>query len=502
LEGRVLSLSGGARDLPARQQTLRSAIGWSHELLTPEEQRLFRRIAVFVNGWTLDSAEAVCDASQDLGIDILDGVASLVDKSLAQRVDPEGHPNDEPRFLMLETIREYGLERLEEARETTATRRAHAAYCLVLAEEGSSSAMDSKSQVTWLHQCDAEHANLRSALQYLIGADQVEWGIRLGNALLPFWHTRGHLAEGADWLSALVALGDPSTHVDLRLRARFALGTILHVQGEYDRAFELQKGVLDVHRQNGQRREVALALNGIGTIERVKGHYAAARRAYEESVALWRELNDDLSAARTLSNLASVMVIEEAYTDARRVYAEARSIFRPLGDERAVAWTLQHEGDATRASGDLEAARLLYEDALRRFRQLNDDRGVGSALLGLGGALFDRGDGSGARKLFEQALEAHRQLGDPRAMARVLEAFACEAALEPDAARALRLAGAAAALRQTTGAQLPPAERAILESRLEAVRQRPDAATAWMTGWSMGVEEAIAYALDAAATGG
>jgi tetratricopeptide (TPR) repeat protein len=216
---------------------------------------------------------------------------------------------------------------------------------------------------------------------------------------------------------------------------------------------------------------------------------------------LSRELNDDLSAARTLSNLASVMVIEGAYTDACRVYAEARSIFRPLGDERAVAWTLLHEGDATRADGDLEAARLLYEDALRRFQQLKDDRGVGSALLGLGGALFDRGDGRGARKLFEQALAAHRQLGDPRAMARVLEAFACEATLAPDAARALRLAGAAAALRQTTGAQLPPAERATLEGRLEAVRQGPDAATAWMTGWSMGVEEAIAYALDAAATG-
>ena len=497
LEGRVLSLTGGARDLPARQQTLRNAIDWSYGLLTPEEQRLFRRFAVFVNGWTLESAEAVCDAPQDLGIDILDGVASLVDKSLVQRVDPRGRPNDEPRFLMLETIREYGLERLEQAGETTMTRRAHAAYCLVLAEE-SGGASDAESHVAWLQQCDAEHANLRSALQYLTESGQIEWGIRLAIALLPFWHTRGPLAEARDRLAALVRLGDPSAHVDLRMRARFALGTILHVQGEYDRAFDLQNGVLEVYRRNGQRREIALVLNGLGTIEGARGHYLAARRYFEESAALSRELGDDLAVARALSNLASVIVVEEAYDEARRVYVECRSIFRRVGDELGVAWTLQHEGDAARGARDLDGARALYEDALHRFRQLKDDWGVGSALLALGGGRLDDGDAAGARRLYEQALAIYRPLGDPRAMARLLEAFACAAALERDTVRALRLAGAAAALRQTTGAQLVPTERAALDRTLEAVRLGPEAAaaaTAWMTGWSMSVDEAIAYAL-------
>jgi predicted ATPase/predicted Ser/Thr protein kinase len=497
LEGRVLSLTGGARDLPARQQTLRNAIDWSYGLLTPEEQRLFRRFAVFVNGWTLESAEAVCDAPQDLGIDILDGVASLVDKSLVQRVDPRGRPNDEPRFLMLETIREYGHERLEQAGETTMTRRAHAAYCLVLAEE-SGGASDAESHVAWLQQCEAEHANLRSALQYLTESDQIEWGIRLAIALLPFWHTRGPLAEARDRLAALVRLGDPSAHVDLRMRARFALGTILHVQGEYDRAFELQNGVLEVYRGNGQRREIALVLNGLGTIERARGHYLAARRYFEESAALSRELGDDLAVARALSNLASVIVVEEAYDEARRVYVECRSIFRRVGDEIGVAWTLQHEGDAARGARDLDGARALYEDALHRFRQLKDDWGVGSALLALGGGRLDDGDAAGARRLYEQALAIYRPLSDPRAMARLLEAFACAAALERDTVRALRLAGAAAALRQTTGAQLVPTERAALDRTLEAVRLGPEAAaaaTAWMTGWSMSVDEAIAYAL-------
>jgi tetratricopeptide (TPR) repeat protein len=435
----------------------------------------------------------VCDAQQDLGIDILDGVASLVDKSLVQRVDPQGRPNDEPRFIMLETIREYGLERLGQAGETALTRRAHAAYCLVLAEEGTD-ASDAEAHAAWLQQCDAEHANLRSALQYLIDAGQVEWGLRLALALLPFWHTRA-LAEGRDRLAALVALGDPSAHGDLRVRARFALGTILHVQGEYTRAFEMQNAVLEVHRRNGDRRQIALVLNGIGTIDRFRGLYAAARRHFEESVAVSRELGDDLAVARTLSNLATVLVVEEAYDDARRVYAESRSIFHRIGDELGVAWTLQHEGDVARSARDLDAASDLHEDALNRFRHLKDSWGVGSALLALGRVRLDRGDGTGARRLYQQALAVYRPLGDPRAMARLLEAFACAAAVEHDAVRALKLAGAADALRQTTGAQVPPSERAAFERTLEPVRLRPEAATAWMTGWSMSVEEAIACAL-------
>ena len=218
LEGRLLSLAGGARDLPARQQTIRNAIDWSYGLLSPEEQRLFRRLAVFVNGWTLESAEAVCDAKQDLGLDILDGLASLVDKSLARRVEPLDRTNSDPRFIMLGTIREYGLERLDTAGEAEATQRALAAFCVVLAEEEVDSS-DGTAQVRWMDQCEADHGNIRAALEYLTDHHHVEWGLRLASALLPYWQSRGHLLEGRQWLTPLLRLAGDSAPAELRARA-------------------------------------------------------------------------------------------------------------------------------------------------------------------------------------------------------------------------------------------------------------------------------------------
>ena len=215
--GKSLSLDGGARDRPARQQTLRATIDWGYELLTPAEQRLFRRLAVFVRGWTLEGAEAVCDARQDLEIDVFDGVSSLIDKSLVRAMDGE---YAEPRFTMLSTIREYAFERLQSVGEAEYTRKAHAAYYLVLAEDAGSGAAV---HATWLATCDVEYANLRAAMDYTVEARLAEWAMRFGNALLPFWQARTRLREGRDAVTRALTLTSPDEVSSIRARALFTL---------------------------------------------------------------------------------------------------------------------------------------------------------------------------------------------------------------------------------------------------------------------------------------
>ena len=191
LEHRLELLTGGARDLPERQQTLRRAIKWSYDLLTPAEQRLFRRLSVFAGGCTLEAVEAVCNTAEDLGVPVLEGVTSLVESSLlVQRLAEDG----EPRFGMLETFREYGRDALRDSGDADATERAHAAYMLVLAEEETLE-MAPAERDAWLATCDAEHDNFRAAIHYLVTTGQAEWALRLAGALFRFWEQREHLTE-------------------------------------------------------------------------------------------------------------------------------------------------------------------------------------------------------------------------------------------------------------------------------------------------------------------
>ena len=202
LQSRLQLLTGGALELPERQQTLRNTIDWSHGLLNEAEQKLFRRFSVFVGGCTLEGAEAVCNAGLDLGIDLFDGLSSLVDKNLVQRVD---RPDAEARFTMLETIREYGVEQLAAGSDEAATRRAHAAYCLVLAEEGNPE-LSPAERALWLSRCDLEIDNFRSALDWLFARQDLDWGLRLCMALFRFWDMREHILEGRARLETILRL--------------------------------------------------------------------------------------------------------------------------------------------------------------------------------------------------------------------------------------------------------------------------------------------------------
>ena len=490
LASRLQLLTGGARDLPQRQQTLRSAIDWSYDLLSPAEQKLFRRLSVFVRGCTLEGAEAVCDAKGDLDLDPLDGMASLVDKSLVQQVE---QANGESRFVMLETIREYAQEKLEASGEDALTKRAHAAYCLVLAEEGSMEQSGAE-RSQWLGRFALEHDNFRAALEWLTETGEAEWGLRLGAALFRFWETGEYLAEGRGWLGKLLKLAAAAAPTKARERALFAAGVLAGDQGDYDSADALIRESLDIARQLRDNQGVAVSLNALAAFVRRRGNVAVAQSLFEESLALWRDLGNQKSVAESLSNLANVAKLQGDFARASSLYAECLSIFRELGDRTRVAWSLDYQGDVARDQDDSAAARSLYEQGLAIFRELGDRWGIAGTLADLGSLAREQGDCPTAHSLYRESLKIFQEMEHKRGIARLLECFACLAVVRLQAERALRLAGAAAALRHNIGAPLTPAEQARLEATLDPARRaltNTAGATAWLEGWDMPVEKAI-----------
>jgi predicted ATPase len=492
LESRLNLLTGGARDLPSRQQTLRGTVDWSYGLLNPEEQTLFRRLAVFTGGCTLEGVEAVCDTKGDMGIDVLDGMTSMVDKSLTQHVE---QADTETRFRMLSTIREYALERLTESHDEAATRRAHAAYYLVLAEEG---AQDVAANSEWLDRFEIEHDNFRMALDYLIRSGDAEWGLRLGAALFRFWETREYHTEGRDAIARLLALEGAATRPKLRARLLFAAAVLSSEQGDYARAHQLFEENLDTCVELKDNRGVAVALNALGVNARDRGDFPLSALLFERCVAIWKDLGDSADLARALSNLASVMKLQGEYARASSLYDECLAMFRKAGDEAGVAWTLNYQGDVAREKADFPAARSFCEQSLAAFRHLRDGWGIASALSDLACLSCDQGDNAESRRLYGESIKMFQELGHKRGIARVLEYLAANAAAQSNAVQSLHLAGTAAALRQRLGVPLAPAEAPRLEKALEFARRTLGNAagtTAWMEGWSMPVEQAVQEAL-------
>jgi predicted ATPase/serine/threonine protein kinase len=490
LASRLQLLTGGARDLPQRQQTIRAAMDWSYDLLSPAEQKLLRRLSVFVGGCTLEGVEAVCDTNGDLDLDLLDGMASMVDKSLMQQVE---QTKGESRFRMLETIREYALEKLEASGEKPLTKRAHAAYCLVLAEEKAAEHTGAEGGESLEHLA-FEHDNFRAALEWLTETADAKWGLRLGTALFPFWEMREYLAEGRDMLGKLLKLPAASAPTKERARALFAAGVLAVEQGDYAPADALISESLNIARQLGDKQGAAVSLNALSVNARDRGDIEVARSLCEESLALWKEIGDQKAAARSLSNLANIVALQGDYARARSLYAECLSVFQTLGDRNGVAWSMNHQGDAAREQGDSGAARILYEQGLAIFRQLDDRWGIAGTLADLGNLAREQRSYHSAHTLYGESIRIFQDLEHKRGIARLLECFACSAAAQFQAERSLRLAGAAAALRQNIGAPLTPAEQTKMEASLHPARQaltNEAGATAWLEGWSTPAEKAI-----------
>lgn len=295
-------LTGGARDVPARQQTLRNTIKWSYQLLPANEQRLFRWLSVFVSGCSLEAAEAVCTVSGDETGQVLDGIASLVDKSLLQRARQAEEESEDQRLLMLETIRGYGREALEAAGEETAARQAHADYFLHLAEEAEP-ALKGPQLVDWLERLEQEHDNLRAALHYALESGNAEMALRLGIALERFWVVRGQRNEGLAFLQNALA---ESTEVAATVRAKalLAAGRLAFNQSNYDQGEALAQEGLALFREIGDKRGIALSLNRLGVAAWRRGDFRSARVLLEEDLALFREMGDQDRVAWSLFIMA------------------------------------------------------------------------------------------------------------------------------------------------------------------------------------------------------
>jgi predicted ATPase/DNA-binding winged helix-turn-helix (wHTH) protein len=494
LQSRLELLTRGASDLPERQKTLRKTIDWSYDLLNEAEQRLFWRFSAFVGGATLEGVEAVCDTEQNLGIGVFEGLASLLDKNLVRRVDS---PDAEPRFTMLETIREYALERLSTSGEEPQTRRSHAAYCLVIAEEGNPQ-LDAITQAEWLARCDLEIENFRAAADWLAENNQIEWALRLSMALFRFWDMREHFVEGRAMLESLLRLVEAG-YVKERGRICTFLGALATSQGDFEAADAFLKQSLAFYRELNDQWGIAASWNALAVATRDRGNFDEAESYFEKSLACWRTLTDPLSTARCLHNLANAAKMRGAYARATAALMEATTLFQDLGDASGAAWSINQSGDIELEQGRLESAKTIYKQALAAFRAAGDRWGCARSLADLGYIHCRQGEFADAHVAFREALEHFAELGHRRGIARALEGAACLAAASGDATRALTLAAAADHLRSRIGAPLPPAERTKLDDGLSAAREilnRAEGKIAWQKGLEMPLQGAILFALE------
>ena len=361
---RLALLTAGPRDLPARQQTLRATLEWSHALLTAGEQVLFARLAVFAGGCTLEAAEAVCNADGDLPIDVLDGVESLVAKSLLREVGAGG----EPRVGMLETVHEYAGERLAASGAAGALRRRHARYFLGLAEQAEPH-LGGGDQAAWLKRLQADHDNLRAALGWSL-AGEPEVGLRLAGALWRFWEICGYFTEGRGWLEQ--ALAGSGGAPALRAKALTGASTMAFCQGDYQQATALHGQALLLFRRLGDARGVAFSLNNLGVQALHQGDLRRAARRYTKALALAREAGDRRLTGYALHNQGELARLAGDYGRAVSLAEESAALFQAVGDQWAAAATRCTLGVAAQGQGDHGRAAREFQDALRVFYALGD----------------------------------------------------------------------------------------------------------------------------------
>jgi predicted ATPase/class 3 adenylate cyclase/Tfp pilus assembly protein PilF len=491
LSHRLTFLMGGARDLPARQKTLRGAIDWSHDLLSGGEQKLFRRLAVFVGGSTLEAIEAVCNIETDLRV--VETVESLVGKSLVKQTEAHG----EPRFATLETIREYAGDRLVAAGDDERVRERYWHYFLALAEEAEPKSVGAE-QAKWLRRLDEEHDNLRSALDWSLAQAGSEGGLRLCGALQRFWWTRGYLSEGREWCTRVLGKAGAQERTQERAKALKAAGVLAYQQGDYPAARALDEECLAIQRQLGDRRGIAGSLNNLGLVACDEGDFPAARLLHEESLTIVRELGDRKGIGNSLNNLGNVAYDQGDFSSARGLYEESLAIARELGDREGIARVLGNLGNVAKHQGDFPSARALHEESLAIKRELGYRQRIASSLNSLADLAIDERDFASAQALYREALVIGRELGERLRIAFSLEGLAAVVAALGSSLRAARIWGAAERLRAEAGSPLPPKDRPAYDRRVATARTREDNAAfdrAWQEGRALTLEQAMELAL-------
>jgi predicted ATPase/class 3 adenylate cyclase/Flp pilus assembly protein TadD len=453
LNQRFVLLTGGSRTALPRHQTLRAAIEWSDALLSPPERILFQRLSVFVGGCAADAAEVIC-AGQGLPTDeILQLLAQLVDKSLliADRFGIE------MRYRMLETIGEFGRERLRESGEESAVRDRHTKFFLALAERAEPN-LHGPNQARWLARLETEHDNLRAALDWSMLQGAAETGLRLANALWWFWYVRGYYAEGRAWFD--LALSQAAEATPLRAKALGGAGYLATYQGDYPAAGRFLGESLALARAREDKPGVAQALKSLGGLAWFRGHFEDATTLFDDSLRLFRELNEHYNVGIVLNNLGTLATLRGEFALARTRLQESLAISRQLGDKQHIALAASNLGVIALREGEYTAARTLFRESLLLDRDLGDKRSICAELEEIG--------------LLAAALKRPR--------------------------RAARLLAAAEALREAIGAPLTMSTRSHVDydrriAEVQSGLPPAEFAAVWNDGRAMGTARAIDYAL-------
>jgi predicted ATPase/transcriptional regulator with XRE-family HTH domain len=497
LEHRLTLLTGGARDLPERQQTIRATIDWSYNLLTGDEQTLFARLGVFVGGCSWQAVEAVCNADGGISMAITDGVASLIENSLLQQIDGSilgGYP--ELRFTFLEVIREYALERLDLSGQADAIRRQHALYFLALAEQAEPK-LDGEEAHIWVQALEIEHDNLASALEWSrTTPGSTDLGVRLAGALWPFWIVHGPRSEGYQWIeAALESGGGPAAP---RAKALLAAGDLGWMQRVPTWSSALLEESLALYRALEDSAGMAHALGLLGITARELGDYRRADQYIMESLALARTQARPWEIARALLELGRLKYDQGAIEHATAVLDQSLAVFRDTGDQWSSAQALLYLGRAALARGDSKPSSPLLEESLTLFRAMGNFDGVAEVLLALGNVARAHGEDTRATKLYRESLVFNRKHGNNLWISDCLAAVAGVAATQRRSLYAARLFGKAEALRQSLATPLSVLASQTHARDVDSVRaQLGEAAfeAALAAGRALSLEQAIAEAL-------
>jgi predicted ATPase/DNA-binding CsgD family transcriptional regulator len=531
LDYRLAVLTSRRQDVPLRQQTLRNTLTWSFDLLTAEEQRLFQRLSVFVGGGTLEAVESVCAAVGDLNTAILDLVESLIDKSLLMRV---GSWSEEPRLLMQEMIREYGLERLGAAGEMEDFQSAHAAYYLALAEEAEP-ALHSIQQGRWQERLEREHENMRAALLWLLEHRKKGQVALFAGSLLRFWIQRGSLNEGLYWLEQALRGTEQDVSAPARIKALFATGVLAGLLGNVDQAMTRCQECLELCRGTGDRRNFVLTSWMLARLATEQGKYTQAQTLVEEAREVATQAGDTLARAYAFHRLGCIALALGKYEQAREQLEECLVAFTEIGDLFACVEALRRLAEVFVAQGDETRAVALLDEGLSMASKVHDSWTM-AGLLNLSGQVeFRRGNATRAWSLLEEAQALQKNMGDyqgvawsssllarvaslkhdyttargfalqsaqiamkvsdKRLLSTSLEGLAEVAAEQEEHLWAARLGGAAERAREVIGVPLSPGERASRERLIETVRNRlgkQTFAAMWAEGRTMTPEQALA----------
>ena len=486
----------GRRDAPAHQQTLRATIDWSYRLLDDDDRVVFARLGVFVGGFTLDAAAAVCAGGGVRRSGVVSGVASLVEKSLLETSSDRGTGS---RLHPLESIREYALERLEETGEADELRRRHALHYAGLAETAEVE-LTGKDQARWLDVLGTEHANLIAGLRWALD-DDPRTALRLAGALWRFWLLRGHFTEGRRWLERALARAGPDDPE--WVRAATGAGVLARTQGDYDRADELFGQAAGQARRLDRPEGLALAVLNSGIVAENRGRYDRAAELFEESLSLYREAGSQRGVGHALNCLGTLSLHRGDTEAATGFFEQALALFRRLEDHWSVALACTNLGWVAQAGGDTVGARTWYGHSLAVHRSLGHERGIANTLCNIGRVARMDDDGPSATAYLEEAVLLFRRLGERRGMAECLEELAAMAAGQGHHGRAARLYSAAGALREAIGSPLSPVEVRAQDRRLAAVRAELGEAAfaeAWTDGRGMSADDAVTLALSRASS--